>query len=125
MRTNNLEKRNGFTLVELLTVIILLGVLIVIIIPTIDSALKKSSDKIYENQISSIITATKNWASKNPSQLPKKDETFIIVTLRQLKDDGFIDEDITNPKTKKKFLDTTEIIITRKTENFTYQVNVE
>lgn len=125
MKANNLEKRNGFTLIELLTVIILLGVLIVIIVPTIDSTLKKSSNKIYENQISNIITASKSWASKNPSQLPKKDETSIIVTLRQLKDDGFIDEDITNPKTKKKFLDTTEIIITRKTENFTYQVNVE
>ena len=50
---------------------------------------------------------------------------MLFRSLRQLKDDGFIDEDITNPKTKKKFLDTTEIIITRKTENFTYQVNVE
>ncbi len=125
MKANNLEKRNGFTLIELLTVIILLGVLIVIIVPTIDSTLKKSSNKIYENQISNIITASKSWASKNPSQLPKKDETSIIITLGQLKDDGFIDEDITNPKTKKKFLDTTEIIITRKKENFTYQVNIE
>ncbi len=125
MKANNLEKRNGFTLIELLTVIILLGVLIVIIIPTIDSTLKKSSNKIYENQISNIITASKSWASKNPNELPKKDETSIIITLGQLKEEGFIDENIINPKNKKRFLDTTEIIITREKENFTYQVNVE
>ncbi len=119
---NSLKKRRGFTLVEILTAIILLGILAIIIVPVIENTLKKTGDKLYEGQISNIKSATKNWASKNPYELPENEGETITITLGQLQEEGFIDKNIKNPKNKEKFSSALKIIITKEKENFHYEV---
>ncbi|MDD2181535.1 MAG: prepilin-type N-terminal cleavage/methylation domain-containing protein [Bacilli bacterium] len=112
----------GFTLIELLAVIFIIALISLISIPTINKVAKQSREKLYQSQISSIIVSAKNWSSKNAKFLPDKDGELITITLGQLKVDGFIDDSIKNPKTKKLFSDDMEIIIKKVLQNYEYKV---
>lgn len=115
--------KKGFTLVELLAVIVILGVLALLIVPNVAGTLKKQKENLYNVQISNIEEATNGWASKNFFQLPTQDGAFITIHLKDLV--GLIDTDITNPKTDKKISQCLAIKITKvaDTDNYTYEVD--
>ena len=56
--------KNGFTLVELLAVIILLGILSIITIPVINNASKKVKENNLENLKTTLGTTMINYANK-------------------------------------------------------------
>ena len=58
-------KKKGFTLVELLGVITVLGITALLIIPSVEKIIKKNKEKALENNKKAIITATKNWITDN------------------------------------------------------------
>ena len=77
-------KKNGFTLIELIAVIILIALISTIAIIPINNIIKESKDKLYDHQIEQIILAAQNWASDNEESL---------ITARNNLD---IDNDINN-----------------------------
>ena len=115
-------EKKGFTLVELLAVIIIIGVMGVIIIPTVNKAIKDFRGDTYENQIETIELAASNWATDNPYSLPAEDGGVTTITLGSLKSGGYVDVDLKNPKTDKSFPNDLLIEITRKKKNFRYKV---
>lgn len=92
-------KKKGFTLIELIGVVVLLGAILLIIIPVVNKSLKDGKQKLYTKQIESIKISLSSWANENK---PKNNETFYI-TLSQLKKEGLVDADIKNPITKELF----------------------
>jgi len=94
--------KNAFTMIEILAVIVVLGLLVVIITPTVNNLLNDSEDSLYDEQISMVISATKKYMVEHSSLLP--DEGNIkVVTIQELIDEGTIDNDsVINPKTKEK-----------------------
>lgn len=116
-------RKNGFTLIELLAVIVVLGILGLIIIPNVAGTLKNQKDNLYKVQISNIEEATKGWASEHFFTLPTSDNEVKSIYLKDL--EGFIDTDINNPKTNKKFGKCLKINITKVagTKNYTYKVD--
>lgn len=103
-------KENGFTLIEILAVIIILGVVGLIVMPVVTNSLKESKDDLYEVQISNIREASKTWAADNIYTLPTEINGSVIVTLDTLQTEGYIDEGIKNPKTDELF-NTTETCV--------------
>ena len=57
--------KKGFTLVELLAVISLLGIVGLISIPIISNTLKNSSKNAFKQTLNSIIDAGKNYNAEN------------------------------------------------------------
>ncbi|MDD4547499.1 MAG: prepilin-type N-terminal cleavage/methylation domain-containing protein [Bacilli bacterium] len=112
----------AFTLIELLAVIFIVGIISLVVIPTIGRVTNQSKEELYKLQIENIITGSKNWATKNADILPTGDQEIITITLGQLKIGGFVDKNITNPKTKKLFPNDLQITITRVKDNFKYLV---
>lgn len=95
-------KEKGFTLVEVLAVIVVLGLLIAIIAPTVNNLIKDSEDALESKQISTIIDATKQYVTMNSDLLPDEGDSTCIY-LSDLIDNGVIDNDtIINPKTKEE-----------------------
>ena len=115
-------KKNAFTLIELLAAITILALLVLIAVPAVSKQLNDSKDTLYNSQISNIKTAAQAWGADNLFKLPE-DDTCVTVTLGYLKDLGYLDVNITNPKTGEEFSNTDTFVNIQKSENsYTYEV---
>ena len=90
-------KKYGFTLVELLAVIAILGVLALLITPTVFKSINKFNEESYTSQITSIETAAREWATDNVQKVAINSGTTFYVTIGQLKQDGYLKKDLENP----------------------------
>ena len=114
--------KKGFTLIEMLAVVILLGLLALIGTMSVTSILKDNREKAYQIQLDGIINSAKIWASKNMKLLPNNDKESISLTLLDLKKAGFVEEDLTNPKTETLFPNDLAIAITKDNNSYKYQI---
>lgn len=111
--------RKGFTLAELLGVIIILGALMLIIIPLVSTTIRNANEELYNNQIDNIKLALQSWMSDN--QRPDIGE-YITLSLSQLKEAGLIEIDIKNPITKELFPNDMTLKIINNNGNIEYIV---
>lgn len=101
-------KKKGFTLVELLAVFVIMAILFAISVPLVTNILNKSRNTLYQKQIDTILNASYDYSLKYINSLPENNEINYI-TLGELKYEGLIDYNLTNPETNKKFDD--ELVI--------------
>ncbi len=101
-------KEKGFTLVELLAVLIILAIIFVISVPLMTEILDQSKNTLYKKQIDTILDASYDYSLKNINYLPEEDNVSYI-TLGELKYEGLIDYDLTDPETNERFQD--ELVI--------------
>lgn len=93
--------KKGFTLVELLSVIAILGVISLITIPIVSSVIRNGKVKSYEAQVGIIIDASKKWVLKNDNYL--SEEKPIYLTVNKLISSGTIEQEvIINPITNEE-----------------------
>lgn len=115
-------KNRAFTLVELLAVITILALLALIALPAITKQLDNSKENLYNSQIKNIESAASAWGTDNLFKLPD-DDTCISVTLGYLKDLGYIDNSVINPKTSEEFSnDETFVNVSKKKNQYVYEV---
>ena len=94
--------KRGFTLIELLALIVVLGLIAVVITPVITDTLNDSREDAYQKQVDNLIKAANTWSIKNPDKLPSTDNKMFL-SLDTLTEDGIVEDDeIINPKTRKK-----------------------
>lgn len=115
--------KKGFTLAELLAVIVILGVIALITIPIVTKTLSSYRTRLCDDQIANIKEAARVWGSDNLLSLPDKEGAELTLTLKDLQDKGYIDKGINNPKNKKEIEPTTEIVIKRVGKKYTYTVD--
>lgn len=98
--------KKGFTLAEIMGVIILLGVLALVTIPAVEHYIDNSREKSYNSTISQLIVAAKNWNLKYGSTVTwnkeaSSDTYFYTLNLSDLKQTEFLtDATIIDPRTK-------------------------
>ena len=99
-----MKKKNGFTLVELLVTIVLLGVVTTVIIFNVTNISKNSKKTEYERFVASIKSSASVYADMNPEAFQDLyvNKAFIYVTVGNLIDSGLVDEKIKNPYTNEK-----------------------
>lgn len=108
----------GFTLVEMLAVVIILGVLTAITVPTVTTLIAKNQQDNLENLEKTIISAAKMYISDNRYEIKlnpdttcgetrnilKINETSLTdskLTIKTLIANGYIEGSIRHPKTKE------------------------
>lgn len=94
-------RKKGFTLVELLAVIIILGVIALITFPIIDGSIKKSKEESLKRTIDAIKQASYEYSVDNDIGYPGMDAPSSLA-LEDLKSAGFIEKDLINPVTDEK-----------------------
>ena len=110
----------GFTLVELLGVVIILGILSVIATPTVENIVINSKEKAYETQIKDIEKASNDYLLLYPDMAPSNNKvTIYLNTLKKL---GLIDKNIKNPKTGKLFSNITSITISKENNMYVFDI---
>lgn len=99
--------KKGFTLIELMGVIIILALLLVLSLPNIINFIKSSNKKIDSINLDLIYSAADNYISENKGDFPKIKENVYCIPLKDLVEDNKLkspiklsdsDEDITDKK---------------------------
>ena len=114
--------KKGFTLVELLAVLVVLGLIGLLVFPAIEKTIKGVRGDLYQAQKSAMIDGIKNWVADNPRSLPEENGETIYVSLGQLKIGSYVDMNISNPQTDKLFDNATKVIIKRENNKYKYDV---
>jgi len=92
-------KQRGFTLIELVGVIVLVSLMILIIIPTVEKAVKKGEENADKQLKDNMILAAKSWAVDNKGKMPQEPGVKINIWLSDLQKDGYIERNIKLPST--------------------------
>jgi len=104
-------KKNGFTLIELLAAIIVLGMIALIVFPTVNKTIKNQREKLYDRQISTIIEAAEGWGIKNIDKLPMGEKESVSVNISTLVEEGLLkNNDIKDPRNGENMLGCVEIV---------------
>ena len=117
--------KKGFTLVELMAVIILLGALSLVAVPAVNHYIESSREKSYEATVSKLKEAATNWYMEYGGSISwtnSGDKKTYELQLATIKNSEFLtNEDIKNPKTGENLDGCFLISKDNTTERVTYQ----
>lgn len=107
--------RRGFTLVELVVVMVILGLLALVAFPAVLKVINDSKASAYEDQVLIIEKAAKEWGVSNPTKLPdvniddgnctivKAGSQVTSISIDTLINSGYLSSDeVKNPKNGQK-----------------------
>ena len=112
--------KRGFTLVELLGVLLVLAVIALITFPIVTKSIKDNKERLYNSQLEEIKLGAEKWAYKNLSLLPDQDGETITVTLLTLKESGDVPLDVRDPRTGELIPNDMMITIGFKNNDYIY-----
>lgn len=112
-------KNNGFTLVELLAVLLILGIVLGIVATNVFGILEESKNESYDTQIEMLKQSTKEYVSDNKRKLFKERDT-ICVSIYDLYKNKYITEIPEDPRNGKNFSEYLGFIAEKDGENITY-----
>ena len=94
--------KKGFTLVELLAVIIILGLLTIIAIPSIVGILNNEKENISDSMKNIIINASSLYIEDNSGVYPKVNNNVYCIKLESLVNDNRLSNPLKDPVTNKE-----------------------
>ncbi len=117
-----MKNNKGFTLVELLAVIVVLAIILAIALPGILGVISKSREDAYLRQKDMIIDVAKKYVTQFSTNMNWNNNTAII-SLSNIQNEGLIDDPLKNPK--GGIIDSaTRIVITLADGTVNYDVSV-
>ncbi len=104
--------KKGFTLAELMGVIVILGIIATIVTLAIDNNIKSSRYKTCQVQEKNIIEGAKAWSVDNGTKLPNLSKPTVNVSLvNELQANGYVEEGLVSPMTQKAYTSGTYVKI--------------
>lgn len=93
-------KRQGFTLVELVAVVVLISIIALMAIPYITNFVKKSEDDKYSAFLSDVYLATEAYIQKYKDDYPELNTQngVAYIYMEELVEEKFINSNLVNPK---------------------------
>ncbi len=85
-----INKTSGFTLVELLGVIIIISAIIALVFPNIVDFIKDKNNDIYSFNERLVFSAADDFLQKNKDDFEKKDGNSYCISIRDLVDEGYL-----------------------------------
>lgn len=108
--------KKGFTLAELIGVLVVLALIGMIAVPSVAQSIKENKQKICVIQFSNITEAAKSWAANNIEKLPRS------VTFNELINSGDLEDNLKNPKTGESFSNEWRVKIEKVNSGFQYKI---
>lgn len=116
--------KKGFTLVELLGIIVVLGVIATIVTPVIQSTLTQNEEKVYNALIKQIEGNAKDYLEINTEKLPAEDGDKVQIKLGDIKTSGLMQISVKNPKTDNIISNESYVTVTREKNNYRYETTI-
>ena len=86
------KKKRGFTMIELLAVLVILGVIMVIAVPSVIGYLQGSKQSYYEQLEESVKTTGQEYFSDHRSLMPRENGQIYKVDIKDLISEGYTTE---------------------------------
>ncbi|MFA5696744.1 MAG: prepilin-type N-terminal cleavage/methylation domain-containing protein [Bacilli bacterium] len=105
--------KKGFTLVEVLGVLVILTIIFAVTIPLVINNVNNTKEKVWEQTVAHIKEGTKLYLREYKEDFPDLNVvgSTIEVSLSEIIDNGFMKPPIINPITDQTVLDSTIINI--------------
>ena len=120
-----MKKNNGFTLVEVLAVIIILAIVLIIAVPGVLSIINKTKNSAYDHQLDMVKEAARLYLTGNPDKVEwaQEDQTTVTYVFQtKLQEEGYLDKNIVDPRDKKELQNLIVKITRNQDNNLSYQV---
>ena len=114
-----MKNRKGFTLVELLAVVVILGIIIMMSIPVVGRWIDRSKMESDEGNKKALIMAAQSYAQGNTKKLPKSVGGTTKITAQELLNANFLKEELVNSE-KKNCMDSYVKIVKQGQNNYKY-----
>lgn len=119
-------KNKGFTLVELISILTILGIIALITIPIMTKTIKKAEEKALKEQKEVIINAAKKYALDYVSELPIYDGDIYVIEVQELRNSIYLDdENIIDPTTDKPLNGCVNVTYVSSKGNYKYEYTEE
>ena len=92
-------KNKGFTLVELIAIIIVLAAIFLVAFPMILNSSKKAENQKYNMMVSVLCDAGKSYVYSNPETYELNSGDTALIPVSELVEYGIVDSEMKNPKT--------------------------
>lgn len=117
-------KNKGFTLLEVLGVIVLLGIVALLVVTLSNRMLNQSKESLYETQKETIVSAAKKWTIANNGVLPMSGaEEAYNLPFNKLAEDGYIDnEELIDPRNNKDICGYIQITYNDSKKQYNYKI---
>ena len=94
--------KKGFTLVEVVAIMVVLVGIFLVSFPTINNMMKSDEEKLYTNMVNDLCTAGKTYLYSNMDAYPELSvvDSELTINISNLINYGNVDNDLKNPKTE-------------------------
>jgi len=120
--------RKGFTLIEVIMTVAILGLITLIVVPSVNGLINKNNEDSYENLKNSFIAAAKTYVADNRYNLNVTcSSPTIYITLQELVDVGNLTEPIVDPRNREDISLENKVKVTYNCSNktFAYEYSYE
>ena len=117
--------KKGFTLVELIGVIIILGLIVLIALPPILNAIRGKESEISEASKEIIYSAANLYVSDNSNSFPKTNGNTFCVTLDTLTQGDYLPDVVYDAVSGDEVLLTNMVEVKYEQDRFSYNLNNE
>ena len=119
MKTN----KRGFTVVELLVVLVILGILITLAYISVSKYLNQARDATYEDFEKNITSGVTNYLIDHTGSIPNEGES-LVVDVEKLVCEGYI-EDLQDPRESSKTCNLDSYAIVKRNNDTSSNMDIE
>ncbi len=118
------NKNKGFSLIEVLAAVVIMGILSTIAIVSVNFILEKAEKEYYKSQEDEIINAAKSYAQDNRNFLPKRVGMKKYITLKELQNKKYIGKIKDRHKKECDYENTVVQVFKYDKEHYSYSINL-
>ena len=118
-------KKSGFTLIELIGIVVIIGLILLVAVPTINNVIERSEENKKQEALNNIYMATENYLMANYDEYSSLDNIGAseYIYVMDLINQQYIDIDELNPNDDESFDSKDVVKVTRNEDNtFGYEL---
>lgn len=120
-------KKSGFTLIELIGIVVIIGLILLVAVPTINSVIEQGEENKKQEALNNIYMATENYLMANYDEYSSLDNIGAseYIYVMDLINQQYMDIDELNPNDDESFDSKDVVKVTRNEDNtFSYELTV-